>query len=99
MVRPDEMSASSAPSTRPLKHCETKLAQLIMGQGILRRSTRILRRRWRLPPAAQCITSGSGVVAEAAAECVRLLHQRLARKNLKNLPEVLLVLHVLRRLA
>src|SRR5690242_11709913 len=28
IVRPDAMSASSAPSTRPLKHCEMKLAQL-----------------------------------------------------------------------
>src|SRR5487761_775807 len=29
MVRPDEISANSAPSTRPLKHCETKVGQLI----------------------------------------------------------------------
>src|SRR6185312_8461550 len=29
IVRPDEISASSAPSTSPLKHCDTKLAQLI----------------------------------------------------------------------
>ena len=29
IVRPDEISASSAPSTSPLKHCEMKLAQLI----------------------------------------------------------------------
>ncbi len=28
MVRPDEMSASSAPRTRPLKHCDAKFAQL-----------------------------------------------------------------------
>ena len=30
MVRPDEISASKAPSTRPLKHCDMKLAQLII---------------------------------------------------------------------
>src|SRR5690348_14282892 len=28
IVRPDEISASRAPSTRPLKHCEMKLGQL-----------------------------------------------------------------------
>src|SRR5262249_26125021 len=44
-------------------------------------------------------TSGSGVVAEIAAEGVRLLHQRLARHHLEDVPEVLLVLHVLGCLA
>src|SRR5665213_16566 len=29
IVRPDEISANSAPRTSPLKHCEIKLAQLI----------------------------------------------------------------------
>jgi hypothetical protein len=28
IVKPDEISASSAPSTSPLKHCDIKLAQL-----------------------------------------------------------------------
>ena len=31
MVSPDEMSASSAPSIRPLKSCEKKFGQLIIG--------------------------------------------------------------------
>src|SRR5215475_9332706 len=31
-VSPDEISASSTPSTSPLKHCEIKLAQLITRQ-------------------------------------------------------------------
>jgi hypothetical protein len=29
MVKPDEISASNAPSTSPLKHCDMKLPQLI----------------------------------------------------------------------
>src|SRR5580704_16818503 len=29
IVSPEEISASSAPRTSPLKHCDTKLAQLI----------------------------------------------------------------------
>ena len=41
----------------------------------------------------------SGVIAKLAAEGVRLLHQRFARHNFEHLPEVLGVLHVLRRLA
>src|SRR5690348_11164797 len=41
----------------------------------------------------------SGVIAELAAERVRLLHQRRPGENLEDLPEVLLVLHVLGRLA
>jgi hypothetical protein len=32
MVKPDETSASKAPSTRPLKHWEMKVAQLIIGR-------------------------------------------------------------------
>jgi hypothetical protein len=34
MVRPDDVSASNAPSTSPLKHCEMKLAQLIIDPAI-----------------------------------------------------------------
>src|SRR5262249_4115016 len=96
MVSPDAISASSAPSTRPLKHCEMKLAQLITGRSGPEKR--------RGPPRAlnahgAAATSGSGVVAEIAAEGVRLLHQRLARHDLEDLPEVLLVLHVLGCLA
>src|SRR4029077_3322936 len=40
----------------------------------------------------------SGVVAEIAAERVGLLHQRGARHDFENLPEVLLALHLLGRL-
>src|ERR1041385_4350475 len=41
----------------------------------------------------------SGVVAEIAAERVWLLHQRRAWQHVEDLPEVLLVFHVFRRLA
>ena len=52
------------------------------------------------PPAARRrVASSSGVVAELAAEGVGLLHQRLARNDFEDLPVVLLVLHVLGRLA
>ena len=34
MVSPDEMSASKAPSTNPLKHCDMKLGQLIIDRAI-----------------------------------------------------------------
>src|SRR5689334_3403148 len=44
-------------------------------------------------------SGSSGVLAEMAAEGVRLLHERLARHDLGNLPVILLVLHVLRRFA
>jgi hypothetical protein len=53
------------------------------------------RRRRKVPPAALCFMRDSGVVAEIAAECVRLLHQRLARHHFEDLPVFLLVLHVL----
>src|SRR6185369_6863973 len=75
MVRPDAMSASSAPSARPLNSCEKKLAQLSTYALVLR------------------------VVAELAAERIGLLHERRAGHDLGHLPEVLLVAHLLRRLA
>src|SRR5262249_38630909 len=98
MVRPDEISASKAPSTRPLKHCDMKLAQFIIGRII---SHRQRRRRAAGPrsPAARHITSASGVVAEVAAEGIWFLHQRLARHDLEDLPIILLVLHVFGRFA
>src|SRR5690348_5835550 len=36
IVRPEEISASSAPSTSPLKHCEIKLPQLITPPSVIR---------------------------------------------------------------
>src|SRR4026209_1413528 len=50
------------------------------------------------------VIAGGGVlrscgVAELAPERVRLLHERSARHHLGHLPEVLLVPHLLRRLA
>src|SRR6476646_10915094 len=83
-VRPDEISASRAPSTSPLNSCDTKFGQL---------TTNKLAHRSSSSPAA------SGVFAEVAAERVGLLHQGLPRNDLKDLPEVLLVLHVARLLA
>src|SRR5215475_5561474 len=99
MVRPDETNASKAPSTKPLKHCDMKLAQLIIGRGIPDKPTAMRRRGQLRLPAARHVTSGSGVVAEVTAERVRFLHQRGARHHLEDLPVVLLVLHVLGRLA
>src|ERR1044072_4890468 len=98
MVRPDEISASRAPSTRPLKHCDMKLAQLIIGISIPDEPKRC---RTADDDHPRCGVSRrkSGVVAEVATEGVRLLHQRRARHDLEDLPVVLLVLHVLRRLA
>src|SRR5262249_22867737 len=64
------------------------------------RGANVKRRRRRIvPPAAHHFRPDSGVVAEIAAERVRLLHQRLARRNLEYLPVVLFVLHVARLLA
>src|SRR5215813_11049109 len=98
IVRPDATSASKAPSTRPLKHCDMKLAQLIIGRAGPDKTAMPRRRRLR-SPAARRVTSGSGIVAEVAAEGVRFLHQRRARHDLEDLPVVLLVLHVLGCLA
>src|SRR5690348_16995812 len=86
MVRPEAISASSAPEASPLKSCEKKFGQVIIGldaPAALRRPAPALSR----------------VVAEAAAEGVRLLHQRKAGDDFGHLPEVLRVLHLLGRLA
>src|SRR4029079_3312044 len=82
MVSPELMSARSAPSAKPLKSCEKKLAQVNNG----RLSQLFSQRR-------------SGVLAELAAEGVGLLHQVLARDDLDDVVEILLVLHVLLHLA
>src|SRR5262245_61890062 len=99
MVRPDAISASNAPSSRPLKHCDMKLAQLIIGRTIRSngqcRAAGIEIARAPSPalPRAQGrdregVRSGSGVAAEIAAEGVGLLHQRRARHDLEHLPVV-----------
>src|SRR5262249_38030705 len=92
MVRPDETSASKAPSTRPLKHCEMKLAQLIMGRGNSGQTAEMPQPQALRPPAARRVRSS--VIAEGAAEGVRFLHKRRARHHLKNLPVVLFVCHL-----
>src|SRR6185312_5310724 len=82
IVSPELMSASSAPSARPLKTCEKKLAQ-VNNAGT-----------------PQSLSQDrSGVVAELAAERVRLLHQAGARDDLDDVVVVLLALHVLLHLA
>src|SRR5215469_4484073 len=93
IVRPDAMSASKAPSARPLNSWETKLPQVIMkcGREPAAAGRGRPRRFLRLP--------GLGVVAEVAAERVGLLHERRAGDDLGDFPEVLLVAHLLRRLA
>src|SRR3954468_8358588 len=99
MVRPDAMSASSAPSARPLNSCEPKLAQVITRKmpSPRRRGRGSHWKKWA--PAFAGTTSASGVVAQVAAEGVGLLHERRAGDDLGHLPEVLLVAHGLRRLA
>src|SRR5262245_25195446 len=96
MVRPDEISASKAPSTRPLKHCDMKLAQLIIGHPT---SDGEAAPQAIASPAARRLRSGSGVVAGIAAEGVGLLHQRQTRNDLEDLPEILFILHGARLLA
>src|SRR5689334_3144951 len=85
IVRPDAMSARSAPSARPLNSCELKLAQVITRETVV--------------PAQAGTTFLLRVVPQVAAECVGLLHERRAGNDLGHLPEVLLVAHRLRRLA
>src|SRR5690242_3884325 len=131
IVRPDEISASSAPSTSPLKHCETKLPQLItipfracplsscltsrpastlFSSRHIARVTTGTGNGWGLqpfrrpavtpsPPGGRAASFTSGIVAQVAAERIRLLHQRLTRNDLENFPEIFLVLHILWRLA
>src|SRR5579872_5125629 len=45
------------------------------------------------------LSNRSAVIAEMAAKCVRLLHQRLARHHFKHFPVVLLAFHLARLLA
>src|SRR5690606_10990833 len=104
IVSPDAMSASKAPSTRPLKSCEMKFAQCstpfppdrgsnevpAAGIGGGRPAT------LELPRACAVV---SGVVAELAAEGVGGLDHLLARDDLEHRPEILVIAHVLLRLA
>src|SRR5690349_21629928 len=98
IVKPDEISARSAPSTSPLKHWETKLDQLITAASKARigESARSPESgdqgysRTRSPESPLAALSGPtaralSVATEVAAEGIRLLHQRLARKNLEDL--------------
>src|SRR6185437_3223384 len=87
MVRPELMSARSAPSARPLKSCETKFDQLIMASAP--RAAEAAR-----GAGPRCACGRSGVVAQLAAELVRLLHERRARHDLLDVPVIVLVLHV-----
>src|SRR5690242_13874785 len=84
IVRPDAISAKRAPSTNPLKSCDTKFAQLTTRD--LAHAPRLSRRR-------------SGVFAQVATKRVGFLHERLARHDLENLPVIFLILHVARLLA
>src|SRR5690348_12177619 len=87
IVSPELMSASSSPSARPLKSCETKLPQVIKGAPGTKRAS-------RSGPGCPFFKTRSGVVAQLAAELVRLLHERRPRDDLHHRPEVLLVLHL-----
>src|SRR4051794_11517054 len=104
MVRPELISASRAPSASPLKSCETRLGQLIMRQSLLWRA--MVRVQKRVTPQDRSAVRGvtgvsevSAVVAEMAAEGVRLLNQAFPRDDLDDVVPVFLVLHVLLLLA
>src|SRR4051794_28335947 len=94
IVRPELMSASSAPWARPLNSCERKFDQVSM--AINKGARKSAGPRAAAPGG---LSYASGVRAEAAAEGVGLLHQPGARNDLDHLPVVFLVLHVLGRLA
>src|SRR6188768_1493278 len=98
MVNPDEISASKAPSTKPLKHCDKKFVQLIIGRTI-RTCSRDVAAAGAGRPRRNRSCRDSGVVAEIAAEGVRLLHQWRARQYFEDVPIVLLVLHCIGGLA
>src|SRR5215475_13934261 len=107
MVRPELISASSAPSASPLNSWEMKFGQLIMKDVQNPEfADRVARRRIKKDaaaslrlPAASKFSACSSVVAEIAAECVGFLHQALAGDDLDDLVIIFLVLHVLFHLA
>src|SRR5262249_9509104 len=96
IVSPDEISASNAPSTSPLKHCDMKLAQLIIDQNRplahvprpspRKRGPRImaLDSRLRGNERSYWRVFNSGVVAGVASESIGLLHQRRAVNHLED---------------
>src|SRR5215831_16561402 len=99
IVSPELISASSAPSARPLKSWETKFGQLIM-KNDHGRSSRTNRQIGEKSGAAgdgsACGAGGafrSRISAEIAAEGVRFLHLGCTGHDLDDLPIVFLVLH------
>src|SRR5580692_1722810 len=107
MVRPELISASSAPSASPLNSWEMRFGQLIMksvhGPEFPDRAERSRAKKdaaasSRLPAASE-VSACSSVFAEAAAERVGFLHQAFAGDDLDDVVIVLLVLHVLFHLA
>src|ERR1700760_4594804 len=114
MVRPELINASSAPSARPLNTCETKLGQLIIDdrRNSLCRGTCVVELCGGPRHVGWCWKSGaagsglrrrvwsrSGVVAELAAERVRLLHQAFAGDDFHHVVIVFLALHLFFHLA
>src|SRR5690349_6852007 len=93
MVRPELISASSAPRARPLNSCETKLPQVITPPPGTKRAFRPAGRNALSSRARQTLISR--VLAGLAAEGVGLLHKRSAREDFEDFPEVFLVPHVL----
>src|SRR5262245_46680434 len=80
IVKPDAISASRAPSTSPLKSCDTNRGQLITSNLA----------HVGLPTSRATL----GVVTQIAAEFAGLLHQGLTWYDLEHLPVVLLVFHI-----
>src|SRR5215472_12313399 len=92
IVRPELISASSAPRARPLKNCDPNWDQEMDMKKSAPRTVQGPRRRllWR-----QMLS----IVTQVAAKRIRLLHERRAGHDLEHVPEVFLVLHVGRLLA
>src|SRR5262249_48851717 len=106
MVSPELISASSAPSASPLNSCETRLGQLIMkGARGPDCQSGVVRTRKSTPQEVDHslrrheLVCTSSIFAEAAAECVWLLHQALAGHDLDDVVIILLILHILFHLA
>jgi hypothetical protein len=84
---------------RPIDHEGQSLGLVKSGQFAARLRTSKRRGQGTQPAHGAKAPARSGVGAEIAAERVRLLHQPGTRHDLDNVVVVLLILHILRRLA
>src|SRR3954454_4443914 len=100
MVSPELIRANSAPSARPLNTCDRRLGQLIIGGRSAPAAPNRTSPPWKTAKASRerrgrprsYLRVRSGVIAELAAEGVRLLHQPLAGHDLDDVVEILVAL-------